>query len=62
MQKAKLVAVHPVLPVKDVRKAIAYYVAKLGFALLFKDAGDAPGYAGVSRVGVEFHLQWHNPA
>lgn len=62
MTEARFVAVHPVLPVKNVPKAIAYYVEKLGFKLLFKDAGDAPGYAGVGRDGLELHLQWHDPA
>jgi catechol 2,3-dioxygenase-like lactoylglutathione lyase family enzyme len=62
MSDAKLIAVHSVLPVRDVTQAIAYYTEKLGFNLLFKDAGDTPGYAGVGRDGVELHLQWHDAA
>jgi catechol 2,3-dioxygenase-like lactoylglutathione lyase family enzyme len=41
-------------------KGIHYYTDKLGFKLAFKDAGDAPGYAGVARDGIEIHLQWHD--
>ncbi|EDP71954.1 bleomycin resistance protein [Flavobacteriales bacterium ALC-1] len=52
--------IHPVLPVKDVTKAVDYYVNKLGFKLAFKDTTDEHGYAGVSRDGIEMHLQWHD--
>lgn len=61
MSRVKYVAVHPVLPVKDVQKAIEYYVEKLGFDELFKDSEAAPKYAGVGRDKVELHLQWHDP-
>jgi uncharacterized glyoxalase superfamily protein PhnB len=60
MSKAYLKQIHPVLPVRNVIEAISYYVDRLGFKLAFKDAGDAPGYAGVTRDGVEIHLQWHD--
>ena len=53
-------AVHPVLPSKDVAAAVAFYVQRLGFALLFQDAED-PRYVGVGRDQVELHLQWHDP-
>ena len=62
MNKAKFIVVHPVLPVQDVTKAIAYYVDKLGFKLLFQDAAEAPNYAGVGRDNIELHLQWHEPS
>lgn len=52
--------VHPVLPVKNVKKAIDFYVNRLGFKQAFKDQGDNPGYAGVVRDAVEIHLQWHD--
>lgn len=42
----------PVLPVKDLAAAIAFYKDKLGFAPLF----DMGNYAGIGRDGVEFHL------
>ena len=52
--------VNPVLPCKDVSRAIDFYVKKLGFALGFQDAAENPRYAGVHRDGVELHLQWHD--
>ena len=56
---ARLKAVHPVLPVRDVERAVRYYVDRLGFALAFRDPSDPNGYAGVRRDDVELHLQWH---
>lgn len=52
--------IHPVLPVIDVSKAVAYYVNNLGFKLGFTDTIDAHGYAGVRRDHVEINLQWHD--
>jgi catechol 2,3-dioxygenase-like lactoylglutathione lyase family enzyme len=52
--------VHPVLPVRDIKKAVAYYQDRLGFRLKFQDNPDEPKYAGVSRGSVELHLQWHD--
>ena len=57
---ARLEAVQPVLMVRDVSAAIAFY-ARLGFSEAFRDVPDAPRYAGVRRDGVELHLQWHSP-
>ncbi len=53
-------AVHPVLPCRDVKAAVAFYVEKLGFTLAFQDA-EEPRYAAVSRDRVVLHLQWHDP-
>jgi catechol 2,3-dioxygenase-like lactoylglutathione lyase family enzyme len=52
--------VQPVLPVRDVDRALQFYVERLGFRLAFQDrpAPDAR-YAGVRRDSVELHLQWH---
>lgn len=58
--KGFLKQIHPVLPVKDVSKAVAFYVDKLGFKLAFIDKTSDNGYAGVCRDGIEIHLQWHN--
>ncbi|WP_179008465.1 bleomycin resistance protein [Winogradskyella forsetii] len=58
--KGYLKEIYPVLPVKDVTEAVEFYVKKLGFKLAFTDTTDAHGYAGVSRDGVEIHLQWHD--
>lgn len=59
--RGTLRALHPVLPVRNVTAAVAFY-QKLGFALLFQDAPQDPRYAGVGRDDVELHLQWHDPA
>ncbi len=58
--KAYLKQIHPVLPVKNVEKAVGYYVEKLHFKLSFIDTTDVNGYAGVVRDGIEIHLQWHD--
>ncbi|WP_299525476.1 glyoxalase superfamily protein [Winogradskyella sp.] len=52
--------IHPVLPVKNVPKAVEFYVNKLGFELAFTDTTSDNGYAGVSRDAIEIHLQWHD--
>ncbi|MCG8406318.1 MAG: VOC family protein [Phycisphaerales bacterium] len=57
---AKFEEVNPVLPVRDVRKSVRFYVDKLGFAGLFQDSEDDPHYVGVKRDAVELHLQWHD--
>ncbi len=58
--KGYLKEVHPVLPVKDVVKALEFYVKKLGFEIAFADDPTKPFYAGVRRDNVEIHLQWHD--
>ena len=62
MDTARFQEVNPVLPVRNVSDAIAYYMQKLGFRLLFQDAPHDPKYAGVERDGVRLHLQWHDAA
>ncbi|WP_400080542.1 VOC family protein [Winogradskyella sp. R77965] len=52
--------IHPILPVKNVTKAVEYYVQKLGFKLAFTDTTGEKGYAGVKRDSIEIHLQWHD--
>lgn len=59
--QAVLQAVNPVLPSKDVRAAIQFYVERLGFTLLFQDSNEDPRYAGLRRDDVELHIQWHDP-
>ena len=58
--KGFLKQIHPILPVKDVSKALDYYVNKLGFKLVCTDTTSAQGYAGVRRDAIEIHLQWHD--
>ena len=60
MTQPQFQAVHPVIPVRDVAKAVDQYVNKLGFSLLFQDDPDKPMYAGIKRDNVELHLQWHD--
>jgi catechol 2,3-dioxygenase-like lactoylglutathione lyase family enzyme len=57
---ARVVAVQPVLMVRDVARALAFY-ARLGFAELFRDAPE-PRYAGTRRQGADLHLQWQSPS
>ena len=56
--RAHFADVQPVLPVRDLAAALAFYTERLGFHFLFGDRGGAPAYAGVGRDGVELHLQW----
>jgi len=58
--KGYLQKIHPVLPVKDIKEALNFYVHKLGFEIAFADDATNPFYAGIKRDGVEIHLQWHN--
>ncbi|MEM9790188.1 MAG: VOC family protein [Planctomycetota bacterium] len=60
MSETQLVAVHPVLPAREVATLAAFYVDRLGFELVFQDADEDPRYAGITRDGVELHLQWHD--
>lgn len=54
----RLEAIHPVLMVTDVPASIQFY-RRLGFELAFVDSPNDAKYAGVTRDGVELHLQWH---
>lgn len=54
-----LKSVQPVLMSRDVAKSIRFFET-LGFSLAFRDCEHAPRYAGMTRGGVELHLQWHN--
>lgn len=56
----QFLSVHPVLAVKDVLKALDFYVNKLGFTAVFADHRTDPKYVGIKRGNVEIHLQWHD--
>ncbi|TVZ60316.1 hypothetical protein NA63_2869 [Flavobacteriaceae bacterium MAR_2010_105] len=58
--KGHLHQIHPVLPVKNVVDALAFYVNRLGFKIAFADDGTDPKYAGIRRDAIEIHLQWHD--
>ena len=60
MPAATFRAVYPVLAVRDVSRAIGFYVDRLGFRLAFRDDPSSPRYAGIQRDAVELHLQWHD--
>lgn len=60
MTKGYIKTVHPVLPVRDMVASLRYYVEKLGFQIDFADDQHNPMYAGITRDGVEIHLQWHD--
>ena len=60
MAKGALKYIHPVLPVKDVKKALSFYIDKLGFEMAFADDQTEPKYAGICRDNIEIHLQWHD--
>lgn len=57
---AELLAVHPVLNVRDVTRSVVWYEQHLGFEARFVDPGAEPNYGGIGRDGVELHLQWHS--
>jgi hypothetical protein len=57
---AILKAVQPVLGARDVAATVQWYVERLGFTCRFDDGGAPIRYAGISRDGVELHLQWQD--
>jgi uncharacterized glyoxalase superfamily protein PhnB len=57
---AILKAVRPVLGARDVAATVQWYVERLGFICAFDDGGATIRYAGISRDGVEIHLQWQD--
>ena len=62
MDKARFLAINPVLPVRDVGVSIRYYTDKLGFQLRFQDDPANPKYAVVGRDDIRVHVQWHDEA
>jgi uncharacterized glyoxalase superfamily protein PhnB len=50
----------PILDVRDINKALAYYVEKLGFLVEFQYQQDPSNYAGVYRDDVYLHMQWQH--
>ena len=61
MSKTRFNDVQPVLPVRNVERALRFYLDRLGFVLAFRDRpGPDANYVGVRRDNVEVHLQWHD--
>lgn len=52
--------VHPILGTRNLEKALAFYVERLGFTLAFRDPSGPTNYAGVRRDRVELHFQWQD--
>jgi len=55
----QLAGVEPVLMVRDVDRALAFY-ARLGFVETFRDDDHASRFAMVARDGVFLSMQWHD--
>lgn len=50
----------PILDVREIDRAIAYYVERLGFEVAFRSEDDPKNYAGVSRGSVHLDMQWQH--
>lgn len=57
---AEIISVQPVLMVRDVARAIAFY-RRLGFEQTFFDRAQDALYAGVRHGNCEIHLRRHDP-
>ena len=53
--------VNPILGTRDIERAIAFYVDRLGFTLKFRDGSVPTNYVGFLRDGVELHMQFQYP-
>jgi catechol 2,3-dioxygenase-like lactoylglutathione lyase family enzyme len=51
-------AIHPILGARDLEKALAFYVDRLGFQIAFRDGSVPTNYAGLRRDDVEVHMQF----
>ena len=61
MRIAKLNDAIPILDVRDVTRALRFYVEQLGFRVEFRYEKDPDNYAGVCRDDVHLHMQWQHP-
>lgn len=51
-------AVHPIIGVRDIERAISFYTQGLGFTLVFRDSSTHTNYAVLRRDVVELHMQF----
>lgn len=58
--RANMRGLSPILDVRDVDAALAWYVERLGFGIAFRYERDPSNYAGVYRDGVCLHMQWQH--
>src|SRR3569832_2332979 len=49
---------HPIIGTRDIKRAIEFYVQRLGFQLAFQDNTDTRNYVGFRRDQVELHKQY----
>ena len=49
---------HPILGTRDIKRAIEFYIQRLGFELAFGDKSDPPNYVGFRRDAIELHMQF----
>src|SRR3954452_19658028 len=49
---------HPIVGTRDIKRAIEFYIQRLGFRLAFGDQADPPNYVGFRRDAVELHMQF----
>jgi catechol 2,3-dioxygenase-like lactoylglutathione lyase family enzyme len=52
--------VQPIIGARDLEASIRFYVARLGFALTFRDGSTPTNYVGLNRGGVELHMQFQH--
>lgn len=57
---ARLRQIHPLLGTRDVERALDFYVERLGFRVVFRDASTPANYAVLQRDDVELHFQWQD--
>jgi len=60
MAAAALNDLVPILDVRDLDRALRYYVERLGFQIEFRYEEDPNNYAGVIRDSVRLHMQWQH--
>ena len=53
--------VNPILGTRDVDRAVAFYVDRLGFKRKFRTGAPPAEYLGFLRDGVELHMQFQYP-
>jgi catechol 2,3-dioxygenase-like lactoylglutathione lyase family enzyme len=58
METAKFAQIQPILGSRDVAKAVAFYVDRLGFTLAFGDPSVQVTYVGLRRDNAELHMQF----
>lgn len=58
MSAEQLLAIHPIVGARDLERAIAFYVERLGFELAFDDGNRPRNYVGLRRDRIVLHFQF----